>query len=470
MKNELLTRLLQRIDEPAARFSVLDHYYHGTQPLSFLSNEAREALDNRFGRMATNIPRLAVTAMAERLRITGFLTEGRKDTEIWSDWVNNDLDQLAGVAHREALTLGASYVLVWSRPDGRPQITIESAKQVAVERDPATRAITAAVKRWSTKTTTEAVLYEADTITRYRSNTTGATTTGFHAIDTIKNPLGRPPVVALTNGDRILEDGVSEIDDLMPLVDALNKILADMMVTSEYVGRPRRWAAGIEVEEDENGNPVNPYPEGNRMMLSEDAETRFGQLDPADLSGYEAAVRILLGQIMAVSALPSHYVGVFTNTPPSADALRAAEASLTARVESRQSQFGRGWEDVARLATAVRTGRDPESINVRVQWAEAATRSVAQEADAIVKLHGAGLLPASVALRRLGYTDDELTEIRTARREERLDLSTAEITARADLAKQLTTNHGMSQPAALAAAGLFAAANETRVDGGNTNV
>ena len=41
--------------------------------------------------------------------------------------------------------------------------------------------------------------------------------------------------------------GFSEIEDLKPLVDALNKSLADMMVTSEYVGRPRRWATGIEL-------------------------------------------------------------------------------------------------------------------------------------------------------------------------------------------------------------------------------
>ena len=65
------------------------------------------------------------------------------------------------------------------------------------------------------------------------------------------NPLGMVPVVALRNSDRILDDrGCSEIDDLKPLVDALNKSLADMMVTSEYVGRPRRWATGIELTEE----------------------------------------------------------------------------------------------------------------------------------------------------------------------------------------------------------------------------
>ena len=55
------------------------------------------------------------------------------------------------------------------------------------------------------------------------------------------------------------------------------------------------------------------------------------------------------------------------------------------------------------------------------QWADAATRSVAQEADAVIKLFAAGLLPASFALAKLGYTDDEIVEIRAARRAEALD-------------------------------------------------
>ena len=160
---------------------------------------------------------------------------------------------------------------------------------------------------------------------------------------------------------------------------------------------------------DADGNPtgeteaVNPIPEGDRAMISENPDAKFGQLAAADLAGYEASVRVLLGQIMAVSALPAHYVGVFTDNPASADALRASEASLTARAEARQATFGRSWEQVARLMVAVREGVDPRGVDVRVKWADAATRSVAQEADAVVKLYGAGLLPASVALARLGY-------------------------------------------------------------------
>lgn len=421
MNKDLLLQLLQRLDEPAAWFNELERYYTGTQPLAFLSPEAKVALGTRFGRMASNIPRLAVTSLTERLRVTGF-----DGVDVWDDWLRNDLDQLSAVAHREALLLGQSFAIVWADRFGRPQVSVESAKQVAVLRDPGTRRITSAVKRWETDRTTEATLFLPDEIVRLRANQTGATIHGFNVVDTLANPLGVVPVVRLLNSDRLLDEGVSEIDDLRPLVDGLNKVLTDMLVTSEFVGRPRRWATGVELTEepilDNDGAPtgeteaVNPFPEGHRMLLSEAPESKFGQLEAADLAGYGNAVSVLLGQVMAVSALPAHYVGQLMDTPASADALRAAEASLTARAESRQQQFGRSWEDVARLMVGVRDGVDPLQVDCRVKWADASTRSIAQEADAVVKLFQAGLLPASYALQRLGYGDDEVAAINAAGR------------------------------------------------------
>ena len=423
----LLRDLLQRLDQPAARYAELDRYYTGTQPLAFLSPEAKQALGNRFGVMASNIPRLAVTALAERLRITGF----SGDPDLWADWIRNDLDQTSGVAHREALLLGDSFAIVWADQYGRPTVTVESAKQVAVLTDPGSREVYAGIKRWedTNTNTTEAVMYMRDSIIRLRADQRGAVATGFKTVDEIANPIGVVPVVNLRNTDRIIGDwGVSEVDDLKPLVDALNKSLADMMVTSEYVGRPRRWATGIELTEepvlDANGDPVlddddqpvmteiNPIPEGHRAMISENSDAKFGQLAAADLAGYEASVRVILGQVMAVSTLPAHYVGIFTDNPASADAMRAAEASLTARAEARQATFGRSWEQVARLMIAIRDGRDPALVDpVRVHWADAATRSVAQEADAVVKLYQAGLLPAAYALAKLGYSEDEIAMV-----------------------------------------------------------
>ncbi|TLP75512.1 phage portal protein [Nesterenkonia sphaerica] len=421
-KTDTLQSLIQTIDGRQVHLDQLDRFYAGNPPLSFLSPEAREALGNRFGRMASNFCRLTVTSISERLRITGFTRDGQPDPALWQDWTRNDLDQLAGTLHREALTLGTAYCIVWADAFGQPSISVESAHQMTALRDPGTRSIVAAAKRWNTATGSEAVLYGPDTITRFKSDSQNATAGSQYRItETIDNPLGVVPVVEFRNSDRLLDEGVSELRDVIPLQDALNKLLSDMLVGSEYFARPRRWATGIELEEDEDGDAENPFPESTRMLIAEGDTAKFGQLPASDLGSYDTAIRSITSQIMAVSSLPAHYTGVVANQPPNADGLRAAEASLTARVEQRQHTFGRSWEKVAGLAHAIRTNTDPLAAEITVTWADPATRSVAQEADAVVKLFQAGLLPATAALERLGYSEDQIQRIRDARRAEALD-------------------------------------------------
>lgn len=421
MTTDLLVELCHTLDGPQHRYSQLDAYASGKQPLAYLSPGAKLAVP-ALSRIVSNIPRLAVTSLAERLRITGF-----KGADIWADWLANDLDQTATLLHREALLFGDAYVICWSRPDGSPLVTVESPRQVAVIKDPATREVTSAVKRWTTKTTTEARVYLPDRIEHWRADTTGTATPAFKLIDTLDNPLETVPVVSFCNADRILGCGHSEIDDLIPLVDGLNKTLADLVVAQEYTARPRRWATGIDLMEepvlDDNGNPiieggepvmrvVNPIPEDWRTMWSEKAETKFGQLEGASLAGYQNAVNIWLGQIMAVSALPAHFVGITTENPSSADALRASEASLTARAEARQAVFGRSWEHVARLMVAIRDGGTADSVDVNVQWCNPSSRSVGADADAVTKLVQAGILSKSGALRKLGYSESDIEQER----------------------------------------------------------
>lgn len=418
----LFDSLMQQLDGPQGRFSLLDRYYAGDQAVTFLNADEAELLNRKLFRMAVNFPRLAVDSLAERLRVTGLRVDGAADARLWSDWQANNLDEMAAVAHREALTLGECPVIVWADDQGNPRVSVESPHQCVVRRDPATREVVGALKRWSNEDAgqTYAVEYLPDQIVWFVANSAGAAG-GFQAVRKLPNPLGVVPVVDLRNSDRLLGPGASEVDDLIPLVDALDKLLLDMMTTSESSARPRRWATGIVLAEDfdpddpnESSTPSNPFPEGDKMMISEAAEAKFGQLAGADLTAYKDAVDVILQQIMAVSALPAHMVGITAANPTSADALRAAESGLTARAEARQVTFGRAWEQVAALMVAVRTGADPRTIRTSVDWAPADTRSAAQEADAVVKLFQAGILPRQFALQKLGYSAEDIEQIEAA--------------------------------------------------------
>lgn len=424
--NDVLLQLLQKLDEPAAKYNLLDKYYAGEAPLAYLSPAALEALGNRLRKVSVNIPRLLVDSVCERLRVVGFT-----GVDIWNDWQACGLDQTSRIAHRECLTLGSSWAIVWADRFGRPSVSIESSHQMAALVDPGTRRLLYAVKRWEDDLNTHAVLYGPDEIVRYRANHTGATVDGFTPVDSIANPLGVPPVVRFSNPLRLLDEGTSEMADVLDLSDALMKLVTDMLVASEFGARPRRWSTGIEVTEepvlDADGNPVldeddqpvmrevSPIPEGSRALIAESSEARFGQLPGADLAGFENAIGVVMRSISAVSGLPEHMLGIGGDNPTSADAIRASEAALTSRAEQRQAQLGQGWQQVAKLLVAVRDGVDPNSVDAKVVWADASTRSLSAESDAVTKLYSAGLLPASYALKRLGYNDSDLAEIAAAR-------------------------------------------------------
>ena len=433
-QDDVFRRLLMAVDGPIAHYSMLDAYWYGRQPLAFLAPEQRKLLGDRMGRLVTNIPRLTVLSIAERLKVLSF-----DGVDISQEWEANDMPQHSGTLFKEALLLGAAYVLVSTNADGSPRITVESAKQVSVERDPATRQVTSALKRWETRTTTEATLFLPDRIVRYRALSRGATAGAFKQIDEWPNPLGVVPMVPIVNGDRLLDvNGCSEVWDLLPLVDAASKLLVDMMCTSEATGLPRRWITGMtpktEIVKDAAGNPVldgngnpvkrlvNPVAEDTyKMAVAGKPEAKFGQWEAASMAGYESAMRVIMAQIGALSSLPAAYLNMTNSQPTSADAVRAQESSLTARVESKELLFSPGLEQVAALVVAVRDGVDPASVTPRVNWADAASRSVAQEADAAVKLFQAGVLARATVQQRLGMTDDEIAADRMARRAETLD-------------------------------------------------
>jgi len=435
-----LERLSQKLDIAASSLVVLDSYYAGTQPLSFLSPEAAKALGNRLRALAVNFPRLDVDILAERLRVEGFRINGATDLALWQSWSDNNMGELQHIVHTEALTLGSSFVTVWAGPNGRPAITIDTARDMAVERDPVTRQVTAAAHRWLQDGKAKAVLFQPHAIGLYESiaavpadsmlganqgfplNTMRQTVTvpldGWQLKKEIANPLGVVPVVPFVNRGRLYDvDGVSEMANILDLSDAVNKLTADLLVSSEFYARPRRWATGIEVMEepilDAEGEPtgetveVSPFSDGpERVWSSESPEARFGEFAASNLAGYTAAVGIITNQISALSGLPPHLLGQQGNQPTSADAIRSAESSLVQKAVARQRTFGRPWSEVASLISMIATGRRPTSV--QPVWAAPDTPTPAQAADAASKLVAAKILPVEQALDDLGYSPEQI--------------------------------------------------------------
>lgn len=425
----LIKRLSDKLTDAAPELKKLDAYWEGTQPAAFLSAEARAALGDKFRTLSVNFPRLAVTALGERLTVTGFTPEGEDagDPDVWKAWRRCGMEDGAPQAHIDALIYGRSFVTVWADSAGRPQITVESPRSTAVLRDPATREVTAALKRWVSEGRGYAVLYGPDAIVKLTctSNATDVDSlpsTGWEVTETIPNPLGVVPVVPMVNRGRLSEvDGYSEMADVLDLADALNKLMSDALVTSEFFARPRRWVTGLEIVEDDEGNVINPFSdEAGKLWQSEAPETKFGQFDGARLDGYADLTATVTQQIGALTGLPPHYLGLNGDQPASADAIRSAEASLVARAYALQRSFGLAWAKVAQLVIAVQKGTDVAALDFTTIWSNPETRTPAQAADAAVKLRSIGVPLSTILADTLGMTPAQVERINTAARADAL--------------------------------------------------
>jgi hypothetical protein len=197
-------------------------------------------------------------------------------------------------------------------------------------------------------------------------------------------------------------------------------------------------------------------------------DVQFGQLAPADLANFVGAIRMLVAFLAAMGAMAPHEVGITTDNPASAEAIKSSETGKVKRAERMQRAFGGSHEDVMRLAEAVRRGvavadLPKEFHAMETVWRDAATPTVAQVADAAAKLVPIGVYDVEFAQEKVGMSPQQRQEIRTRRSEALATAATADVEARMALARRLVAEDGMTLNAALAVVGYPIAATANAV-------
>jgi hypothetical protein len=472
---DLVLGMSRRLAASQRGLDVLDRYYDGRQPLNYLAPEVRAQVGNRLASLVINWPRTIVDSVQRRTYVEGFRVgdAGDVDDELARLWQENDLDEASRFGQLDALVHARAFLLVWGndRDPLTPRITVESAHQVVVAYEPGTREVGAALKRWSDGERSFATLYLPGEVVRYSALAKRSTARlAWEVEQVLDNPLGVVPVVPLVNRPRLLKlDGESELTDVIPLADAVNKLATDMMVASEYHAMPRRWATGIQV-------PAGPDRQRLQAEVAEywDNATQhktwlggkdvgFGQFREASLDNFVNAIQLLTAQIAAIAGLPPHFLGINTENPASADAIRAAEATLVERAKDKQQTWGGAYEQAMRLAVAARDGIAVAAVpgelrRMETVWRDPATPTPAQSMDAAVKGVQAGVYDDVAAQEAVGLSPQQRDAIADRRRNAATTAATADVQARLNLADELQRTRGLSQNAALAAVGLLQAA------------
>ncbi len=403
-------------------YRLYEEYFNGKHRLTFATEKFRNAFGSLFQAFADNNCPGVVEPIADRLDLQGFTVEsGPKDAaeQAWAVWQANRMDQRAGEVHLEALRAGDAYVIVWPDKDGKPVIYPQRASAVTVHYDEeAVDQINWAAKAWLTEDKHVRLnMYYPDRIEKYITSNASQSATlpdkadAFEPFNVageawpLRNEWGVVPVFHFPNNSDIGHFGRSELKNVIPLQDALNKSLADMLVAMEFVALPQRWATGVEVQFDDDGKPIPPWQTGvDRIIASGSSETKFGEFAQANLAQFIAVGDMLRLSISRVSRTPLHYMMLTTGQWPSGESLKTAEAPFVAKVKDRMVTFGNVWESVMMFCNRIQEA--PEA-QLSATWNDPSPRSETMFIEGLSRKHIELEVPKRQIWTELGYSDEQ---------------------------------------------------------------
>lgn len=411
-------RQLLLVDQPG--LVSLDAYYEGMQRVEQLGMAVPPAL--RKFLTIVNWPRVTVDALEERIDLEGFRlpNEDDRDDDLWRVWQANGLDEESQLAHLDALVFGRSYLCVGANEQdaNTPIVTVESPLEMVANRDPRTRAISAALRMhqrpaaMGQRAEEFGTLYLPDeTIWLELTEDTGFI---WAEIDRNVHNMGVVPVVPLVNRTRTARrSGVSEMADVIPLTDAAARALTNAQLATEAMGVPQRWVLGAKPSDfqDVDGNfktQWETYFSSVWALMNDQA--KVGQFEAANLSNFTNIVEHYAGLVSSVSGLPVRYFGQNTANPPSEGSINADESRLIKRAERRERAWGGSWEAGMRLVRRIQEGEwNPALASMETMWRDPSTPTRAQTADAVMKLAstqvgGIPILPLEMAREEIGWS------------------------------------------------------------------
>lgn len=415
---ELVALMESALDARLPDVEAYEAYYRGEQRLELATSKYREVFGRLLEAVSDNWCQLVVDASVERLKVEGFRfgpADQPADSDAWAIWQANYLDADSELAHAEASKCGTSYLLVLPGPDPEtPRITAEHPAQCITYSAPDDRRNRlAAFKRWlEADGSARAALYTAETV-YLLGRARNSSSRSWSQLASVTNPIGWVPMVPMLNLPNLLGGGMSDLQAVMSLQDAINKLLADMLVNSEFTAYPQRYATGIEIPTDPATGRAYEDREAflssvSRLWVNENPQGSFGQLEGSDGLGYVRQVEALVQHIAAQTRTPPHYLLGSSGAFPSGESLKATETGLVAKVRRKQTSYGEAWEEAMRLAFAYRgdTVR-AQATAVETIWADPEARSEGELVDALLKMRQLGV-PITELWRRWGASPQEI--------------------------------------------------------------
>ena len=410
-----------------AEQTKLWRYYDGDQPLTYTAERLRNLFRDVNARFTENWCSVVVNSAMDRLNLGRFqVADNEAATERINDlWLRTEMGLDSDDAHLASLVTGEAFVIAWQDDQGL-QTYYNDPRMVHVQYDPSNPR----EKLWAAKWWQEAdlswrlTLYYPEELQYYYAKERDL----YQALQfkpmpdepVAVNPFGVIPVFHLRLNRRLI---VGELtDSILDLQNAVNKLLSDMMVAAEFGAFAQRYVIS-QLDPGDLRNAPNELwllPAGDGVGQ----QTTVGQFAATQLANFGEQIDKLSQAIGVISRTPRHYF-YSQGGDPSGEALIAMEAPLNKKVARYIERFTATWQQVAAFMLEL-TGQIVDPMAITPIFDPVQTVQPRTEAD-IREINVRSGIPLTTTLRREGWTDAELEQMREDQAQEQL--------AQADLAQ-----------------------------------
>jgi hypothetical protein len=440
------------IRDRAAHVNLYRDYFEGRHRAPWATPKWNAAFSDLFGKFRDNLCPAIINAKADRIQLMSIAGGGDPvDTAIGTIWDRERLEARQGEVTKNAFKDGDAFVIVWPDEAGLARWYIQRGDRMAARYAEFPQGeLELAAKLWPVEEWTEKDktfwrlnLYYRDRIERYI--TVAAVQSGdvpekpskweeftedvgeqdeglLEAAGwRVDNPYGRVPVFPFPNNADSGAYGLSELKDVIPIQDALNKSVADMLVGSEFVAWPQRVLIGVDVDVDEEGNPTGREQKQalDRILAIANPNAKATEFAGADLTKFITVQTDLRGEMARISQTPLHYL-LLAGDFPSGEALDAAESPMIAQVEDRIVSWKPIWGDAMSFSLDIEgVAHEPGAINPvfkptrRINWA-----ALAEEMRVKKELG----VPDEQLWQEMGYDEKQIKEFAEKKEERRLEM------------------------------------------------
>lgn len=428
------------------RLETVRQYVRGTYPTkAFVPTKALNQAAHREYRAIIDRSRVPVLGQVPRLLAQNLFVDGyrpardSRNRPAWDHWQANRMDARQGGLHHDVGAYGAAYnVILPGKLSDRPVPVwrpVSPLNMVAVYADRLNDEWPLfAVEKQTSWTSDGPVtlwrLIDTEAIWTMSGNAHGPTeAVGSPAV----HGTGLCPVVRYTGPVDLSGELVGEVEPLIPLQDQLDATTFNIEMAQQFAVHRQRWATGMAVPEDDQGNPVEPFKAAiDRLWVAEDPDTHFGEFAQTDIASWLNAREGTLRHICIKAQIPpgSLLLGASV-TFPSAEALAATEEPHQRHTGEYKAVTGEQHEQSFRL-DALQSGDMAgwEDTSAQVVWRDTGSKSLAADADALGKLAVSLEIPKRGLWEKVpGVTDQDLAQWEALRQVELRERVTAQAAA-----------------------------------------